>query len=767
MSKFNANDIIKPTVVLLVIAVVTTFLLALTNNVTEPIIVARREETEAAALLVVMPDADSFSEEKSMTVEEGDESGLVPGEYTYYEAYDEAGERMGIVALGSTPGYAGPVVFMAGVDSEGLITGIEPIEIAETPSIGMRAAEPQWLEQFFGKTGPLTVSSDGGDTDIEGLSGATVTVNAVVSSVNQVLNIANTAYDGQLFAPPTGPSSSENLEKAVPEAAGFSERMLLTVTDGQHDLVPAGDYHYYLALDDAGETIAAVVVTEGEGGFAGPVELMTGVNSDTTLTGMVALAHGETPGYGAIIDEADYQEGMIGLTGPLVVGGNYDGISGATRTADAVADGVNKAVGVADLVLNQGAEGTPDPETDTPGDPSEGPAFEYIPEDEHLEAVTPDGYTLGDSMAITLADGDVESLEAGTYLFYELLDDSDETAAVAAITVGSGFAGDMAVLTAVDDGNIIRKVTFISMNETEGYGRAADDPEWLSRFEGLAGPAAIGDNVDGISGSTATMNGLEDAVNQAVSLAEHLFAGGALEDAEEVDPSAAPEPDATPTPEPGEEPDGETGATPDDPDSWSGPTPEEVEPGSQWPDAGSEATPDVDGPGETEEPGGEEPDGPSNTGASQEDVEAALSELLSDAPDSYSALTTTISEGEAGNAPADTYIYYELPSGQMAYLTWTRGYAGPLQVLTVLNSDSSIAGVRVLTINDTPNLGTLVAEEDYTDLFTDKTGPLDSVTGDADDQDIEAVSGATVSSDAVVEAVNYAYDLHNYISGGE
>lgn len=757
MSKFNAKDILMPTVVLLIIAAVTTFLLAFTNSQTAPIIEARREEAEAAALLVVMPEAEQFSEAMTLTTEEGDESGLVPGEYTYYEAYDAAGERIGIIATGTTQGYAAPVTFMAGIDSEGNITGIEQLELAETPSIGMLAAAPDWQAQFVGKTGPLQVSSAGGDTDIESISGATVTVNAVVGSINQVLNVANVAYDGQLFAPPSGPSSSETLINTVPDAESFSERMLLTIEDGQHELVPAGEYHYYLALDASGETIAVIAVTFGEPGFTEPIEMMTGITPDNTLTGITPLAHNETPGFGAVIDEEEFQQGMVGLEGPLTVGENFDAISGSTWTTDAIANGVNKAVGIADLILNQGVEGTPDPETDAPGEPSEGPAFEYVPTDDDLAAVTTGDYTVGASKVTTL--------EGSDYLFYELLDGAGEVNATAIVSISRGFGGDMAVLTAVDASNTIQKVTYISMNETEGWGKVTDDADWLSRFDGLEGAIVLDEDVDGVSGSTQTSKGLVEAVNEAVTVAEHLFAGGALADAEEIDPSAGPV-DPEPTPDPSEEPDpdGEGGATPDDPDSWSGPTPEEVGAGSEWPDANGGATPDTEAPDETEGP---DTDEPSNTGASQEEVETALSELLADTPDSYSALTTTIEESEAGEAPGDTYIYYELPTDAMAYLTWSRGYSGPIQVLTVINADGTILGIRVLTINDTPNLGTLVAEDAYTDLFEGKTGPLGSVTADAGDQDVEAVSGATISSDAVVDAVNYAFELHAYITGGE
>ena len=764
MSKHSAKEIIQPSLILLAIVLITTFLLAYTNSITAPVIAERQAEAEFAALSLVMPEAESFSDPLTMTVEDGDDSGLDAGEYTYYDALDASGERIGVVATGTALGYEAPVIFMVGVGDDGLITGIETLQLQETPSIGMRAGDPEWLAQFVDKTGPLEISSAGGDTQVEGLSGATVTANAVVASVNQVLNIANTAYHGQLFSPASGPSSSEVLEAVLPNAASFSERMLVSITDGQHDLVPAGDYHYYLAYDDAGEVMAAIAVTEGDG-FAGTVELMTAVNADLTLAGMNPLSHGETPGYGAVIEDEEYQESLVGLQGPVTAGENLDMISQSTFTTRGVEEAVNKAVGLADLVLNEGVEGVEDPDTDTPDPGTDGPRFDYIPEDEDLTAATPDSYTLGASKVVSLADGDVEGVEAGDYLFYELLNDADEVTAIAIVTVGKGFAGDMAMLTAVDESNMILKTTFIEMNETDGYGKVADDAEWLSQFEGIEGSLTVGDNFDGISGSTRTTDGLTDAVNQAVAISDHLFAGGALADTEEVDPTAQPEPQEPTEPDTTDptDPDGSSSPTPDDSDSWSGPTPEDVGSGSEWPDADGGATPDVDGTEPDEGPGDEE--APAR-GASQAEVEDALDALLPDAPDSYAALTTTFAEGEAGDAPADTYIYYEFDDGSFAVLTWTQSFAGPIEVLTDMDADQVILGVQVMTINDTPNLGTLVAEEDYLDLFAGQTGPLTSVKADAGDQEVEAVSGATVSSDAVVEAVNFAFDLQSTIQGG-
>ncbi|MBR3874875.1 MAG: FMN-binding protein [Clostridia bacterium] len=80
------------------------------------------------------------------------------------------------------------------------------------------------------------------------------------------------------------------------------------------------------------------------------------------------------------------------------------------------------------------------------------------------------------------------------------------------------------------------------------------------------------------------------------------------------------------------------------------------------------------------------------------------------------------------------------------------GYGGPVLVRLTLDTSGAIqkldvGGVRFM---ETEGVGSRVKEDSFTSLFISKVPPL------ALGQDIDAVSGATISSQAVVDAVNEA-----------
>jgi len=78
------------------------------------------------------------------------------------------------------------------------------------------------------------------------------------------------------------------------------------------------------------------------------------------------------------------------------------------------------------------------------------------------------------------------------------------------------------------------------------------------------------------------------------------------------------------------------------------------------------------------------------------------------------------------------------------------GYGGPVLVRMTLGSDGKIASLDIggVRFAETDGVGSKVREDDFVQQFIGKTPPL--MLG----QDIDAVSGATVSSQAAVDAVN-------------
>ena len=96
----------------------------------------------------------------------------------------------------------------------------------------------------------------------------------------------------------------------------------------------------------------------------------------------------------------------------------------------------------------------------------------------------------------------------------------------------------------------------------------------------------------------------------------------------------------------------------------------------------------------------------------------------------------------------------------------TNGFSAGLQLMFGIDTEGVITGLSVVDCsNETPGLGANAANEDFYGQFTGKSGEV-AVTKDGGD--IEALTGATITSRAVAnaatEAINYVTE--NYLEGG-
>ena len=91
-------------------------------------------------------------------------------------------------------------------------------------------------------------------------------------------------------------------------------------------------------------------------------------------------------------------------------------------------------------------------------------------------------------------------------------------------------------------------------------------------------------------------------------------------------------------------------------------------------------------------------------------------------------------------------------------------YGGAVKVSVGLDAAGTITGVGIREINDTPGLGLKAKEPAFLDRYLGKNVESLVVTkmGASADNKIDSISGATITSDAVTNAVNAAlYYLHN------
>jgi len=86
-----------------------------------------------------------------------------------------------------------------------------------------------------------------------------------------------------------------------------------------------------------------------------------------------------------------------------------------------------------------------------------------------------------------------------------------------------------------------------------------------------------------------------------------------------------------------------------------------------------------------------------------------------------------------------------------AFTAVAKGYGGNINVLVGLQDEETIKGIIVISHTETPGLGSKITEAFFTDQFLSVT--VEDVALRRDGGQIDAITGATISSRAVAEAV--------------
>ncbi len=101
-----------------------------------------------------------------------------------------------------------------------------------------------------------------------------------------------------------------------------------------------------------------------------------------------------------------------------------------------------------------------------------------------------------------------------------------------------------------------------------------------------------------------------------------------------------------------------------------------------------------------------------------------------------------------------------------AFLALGRGYGGDINILVGLEDETTLKGVTIISQTETPGLGTRIADTNFTDRFTGMG--IDDIGLARDGGGIDALTGATISSRAVVDAVKAeALEKVAQLNGGE
>ena len=457
-------------------------------------------------------------------------TGLAGGKNMTYRIGDGAPE-----VTASEQGFGGKVTVHAVLNGDKTIKTLSIDTPDETAGLGQRASEEEFTGQFIGKAGPFAFGEDG----IEALSGATVTSNAALKALNNVL-------------------SGEPAEEKPAEEKPAEEK-------------PAEEKPAETAGEDA------MTLSSSAQGFGGKVTVHAVLKDDNTIQSLTIDTPDETAGLGQRASEEAFTSQFIGKTGPFTYGKDgIEALSGATVTSEAALKAINIAVagetGEEKPAEEKPAEEKPAEEKPAEETPAEGDTYASDQETPysriHVEVTVKDGKIVGCEITSKEKEPDFDFLTAklkkewaeaivtaqtaetdvitGATLklssgavreaMAEILnlmnggsqeeekpaeEKPAETAGEDAMTLSSsaqGFGGKVTVHAVLKDDNTIQSLTIDTPDETAGLGQRASEEAFTSQFIGKTGPFTFGkDGIEALSGATVTSEAALKAINIAVA----------------------------------------------------------------------------------------------------------------------------------------------------------------------------------------------------------------------------------------------------------
>lgn len=101
------------------------------------------------------------------------------------------------------------------------------------------------------------------------------------------------------------------------------------------------------------------------------------------------------------------------------------------------------------------------------------------------------------------------------------------------------------------------------------------------------------------------------------------------------------------------------------------------------------------------------------------------------------------------------------------FTTSASGYGGAVEVMTGIGKDGKVTGISILTINETPGLGMNAKKDSFLEQFIGNTGVFSVIKNAApEDNEILAITSATITTAAVANAVNEALSLYEAVKEG-
>ena len=200
MNKKIVHDAMILTAFTLVIGLILGFVFELTKIP----IAAANEAAAQASYKEVFHDASSFQALKGFDSEVAtalaESKGYEDSIDDVQVASDKSGETLGyVITVTAKDASQATITFSVGIQSDGTINGYSITDIAETPGLGMKAEDKDFYSQFQNKlveSFTVVKNTPAADNEIESISGATITSDAIANGVNAAIVYFQTNLQG-------------------------------------------------------------------------------------------------------------------------------------------------------------------------------------------------------------------------------------------------------------------------------------------------------------------------------------------------------------------------------------------------------------------------------------------------------------------------------------------------------------------------------------------------------------------------------------------
>ena len=102
-----------------------------------------------------------------------------------------------------------------------------------------------------------------------------------------------------------------------------------------------------------------------------------------------------------------------------------------------------------------------------------------------------------------------------------------------------------------------------------------------------------------------------------------------------------------------------------------------------------------------------------------------------------------------------------------AVMVSSGGYGGDISLVVGVDNELKVTGVDIVSHSETPGLGAKCKTDDFRNQFIGKTIDIKVTKNGAKDNEIDAITSATITSNAVTNGVNSAISAINLIKEAE